>query len=218
MTNKFVLACGVLVIVGHSLHSQSYTQIVEIVQRFISPRASMVQLTKADPISGDVIQKEPAAFQLQGQFVRPDIAFAENTAVNKGANHILSINILRSEGDGYRIVFTKTYYDRVIFAQNFKTIGFQEIKLSDGRVGMLVITSSGASLGGDPEIFTWEEGVGYVNVIPPEVGGGYHFLWADDRGKLRLQILYSKGKYNTNAPPAVLLIWNEQTNKMEIVK
>lgn len=216
MSRKSLL-CSIAIAVGYWLPCHAQTQTINIVSQFISPGASIAQLFAADPLTGRTTETKPAVIQIMLDGSR-DIAFAESTKINAGKNQVLTISVLQPEDNGYRPVFIRTYYDKVLFAQDFKTIGFQEIKLDDGKAGLLVITSSGASLGGDIEIFTWKEGEGLVNVVPAKVGGGHSFTWIDDRGKLRLSIAYGRSKYDTNVPPPVSLAWNQEKETMEILK
>lgn len=192
-----------------------------IVKQFIFPGSSIAQLSEADPITGRVVKTTPAI--LHANLISGDsgdsIVFAETTDINGGKTHVLSINILQAGPGGYRNILTKTYYDKVLYGQAFKTIGLQRIFLTDGRQGILVITSSGAALGGDIEIFTWKSGLGFVNVVPDGIGGGYGFTWTTNSGRFEIEISYRRSRLSdSDVPPPTNLVWSEEKDIMVPVK
>ena len=122
-----MVVAAILVISCRLLSGETPTEIIGVVKQFISPGSSIVQLLETDPSSGETKKTEPAVFESQLTKGKADIAFAETAEIDGGGNHILSVNILQPEGgEGYRKIFAKTYYNKVLFGQNFKTIGFQE--------------------------------------------------------------------------------------------
>ncbi len=211
---KCISAIAILTSTGHLLLGQVAPSTLQIVSRFVSPGASLVEFIEADPSTGQTIKRSIAVLEASLSNGKRNIAFAESTRLNDKGDSILSINVLQAEADAYRIVFSKTYFDRVLFAQAFKTIGLQVVKLSDSKNGLLVITSPGASLGGDLEIFAWEDGLGLVNVAPSNVGSAYQFALSNSGGKLQVDISYTKGKRGTDSPPKTVLQWDGEKQAM----
>jgi hypothetical protein len=104
----------------------------------------------------------------------------------------------------------------VLFVQDCKTIGFQSIELPNGSAGLLIITSAGAALGGDIELFSWKEGEGLINVVPPKVGGGYEFQPLGGSSISTIKVSYRRSSIQTNVPPATILTWNNASSSFVV--
>jgi hypothetical protein len=188
-----------------------------IVRRFVSPGSSITQLvTHVDPKTGQGQKFAPAIVSAPLEGRSEDIAFAETTKLDEG-KQVLTVAILKPNQNEYVKVFTKTYYDRVMFGQDFKTIGFNSVRLSTDADGLLILTSTGAALGGDLEIFAWKDGLGFVNVVPPKVNGGHQFTWNNEDGVLVVHISYRKSETDTAAPPSTTLRWSAEAGAMVVV-
>lgn len=151
---KSRIALAVFLASGTSLgYCQVLPEAMVVVRQFLSPGASLPKV-EAYSSSGVLITSTPAVIKYPSAPGKADIAYAETTTIGEGPAHSLLISVLQAQGSKYQRVFSKTYYSKMLWSQGFKTIGFQQVNLSPTRTGLLVITSIGASLGGDLEIFT----------------------------------------------------------------
>ena len=160
-----------------------------IVKQFLAPGASIAPLQEWSPTSGAVVKSTPAVFEstlVMGE--GPDLVFAEDAKLDQGRDHVLTVSVLRREQGGYRRLFCHAYFDKILHGQEAKTIGLQTVALTGQRNGLLIITSTSAALGGDLEILTWKDGLGFVNVVPERLGGGHQFTWATRQGRLEVQV------------------------------
>jgi hypothetical protein len=208
MMLRLSIATSAIILGSLSIAILAQTPDIAIIKSFLTPGTHLIDLNEYDSKTGKIIASQSAILHLQMSSGSKDIAYAETADLENDEHHVLTVNVLRFNGTTYRKIFAKTYFDRVLFAQDWKTIGFQPIQLPNGKAGLMVITSAGAALGGDIEVFSWREGEGLIDVVPSKVGGGYEFQLIGGSSVSTITVSYRKSSTQTNVPPATVLTWN----------
>jgi hypothetical protein len=96
----------------------------------VSRTASQITVTALNQTGGpsessQVSRSTPAIIKTHLVGSEMDIIFAEDADLGAGGEHVMTIRMLRPFGDNYKCVFAGSYYDKFLFVQDSKTIGFQ---------------------------------------------------------------------------------------------
>ncbi len=199
-------------------NSQAPPNLRAIAAPFLQPGAAIVQMEAHSNASGQTEKPKLAIFKTSLSGEQSEIVFAQSIQLSDGGEKVVTIQLLRAYAGVYRSVFSESYYDHFIEDEGSGTSGLQEVTLSGQKKALLVITSSGASLGGNVELYQWQDGLGLVNLLPSGPGGAHYFKVSEKKEGLRIQLDYCKGPGRTDCPPPDVLVWRDDEQKMEIVK
>ncbi len=166
---------------------------VELAKQFLPPKAGLAQFEKFDPKSGEFIERNPAV--LTGHIVSEkskDIVFAYYSKASDMPTKSLFVDLLHETKSGYVKLSEFSYYGRFLWVQDFSTIGLRLLPVGKGgRESIGIITSMGASLGAQLQVFQWDDTFGLLNTMPERLSA-YDFSFFAESGRLRIVLSFEK--------------------------
>lgn len=180
----------------------------DVARTFLPPQGEMAELVTYDPSTGEPIERRPAV--LMGQIASSDvkdIVFAYYTRVADLGWKSLFVAILHKTDSGYVKLSEVVYPNRVLWVQEFATNGLNVLRLPGRDTDSIsMITSSGASLGGQLEIFNWDSDWGLKNVMPGNTSVR-HFGFKENKESLTITLSFERYPGEEGVPPPIVYKW-----------
>ena len=203
-------ALGMCVLVALSLPGTSTQEaVIRTASSFLSPGTRFSTLVRSDSHTGSTIASQPAV--LAGHLLSPDsddIVFASaNESKDKNAS-TLFLTTLHKFPNGYAIIFQKSYYQRFLWGQDFRTVGLRLVRLPDDSTdSILVITARGASLGAQVELYRWQRGVGMTNIMPDHPMA-HRVSIVEGKGQFILKLAFQQYAGQKGIPEPIVYRWD----------
>ena len=181
---------------------------LSVARTFLPPNSAIATLNTYDPAEGRVVGSPPAVFRahiLTGK--SNDIVFAYRTGEGDSYHNSMFICLLHRTHSGYVKLFELTYYGKMLWSQDFRTVGLQMVTAPGSSTEMIAVTTAiGASLGGRLEIFKWDSDQGLINLMPGN-GGLHHLTFSQDKGGFTVSLGFAKYEGEKGAPEPVVFKW-----------
>lgn len=188
---------------GGTLRAQGRSA-VEVARRFLVPNTQLEELYTFDYSAGRVSSRCPAV--LTGHILSADsddVVFAYYSPHISVLEKTLFITLLHRTSSGYEKEYELAYRSHVLLvpsAMRILRLGGQT------RDVAAVMHGIGAALGGQIDVFRWEEPAGWRNIFPAN-GSVHYFTILQDHGRVRVRLGYGKS-IDAATPPPVEYVWN----------
>jgi hypothetical protein len=181
---------------------------VTVARQFLPPNSQLEQLYSFDYRAGRAKKKWPAV--LTTHIVSPDIrdiVFAYQTPSNARRNgQTLFIAFLHDTEEGYEEIYVASYENEVLLAP--KAIRTLHLKGRDTDA-VAVMHGVGAALGGQLNVYAWNETWGIQNVFPPNRSMDYFYFFPRPEGlTIALTSFLAKRPGLDVSPPPDWFRWN----------
>jgi hypothetical protein len=175
-----------------------------VAKGFLPPGTEIAQLRKLDPESKQV-KSVPAI--VTGHVVSAessDIVFAYMNPAGESYDKSLFIGLLHRRDSAYVKIYEMTYYGRILLVHD----ALRLLRLPrDSRDSIVLFSGIGASLGGEVQVFRWNDSWGLVNVMPNN-GGVHHVSFVEDKEGLSVRLSFEKYPGEKGVQPPSLYRWD----------
>lgn len=190
----------------------SQPEVISVVKKFLPPNTQLATLEAYDSQTGKAKTRRPAV--LSGQLIRGssnDVVFAYYSTIPDLGTKTLYVSVLHKTGTEYVKLCELSYYNRVLWVQDFKTVGLRLIQLPGDSVdSILVMSGIGASLGAQVQIFQWRDGLGLIDVMPHN-NSVRSLSLKQEKGEFGIILSFSKYPGEPGTPPPVRYTWDGES-------
>lgn len=208
MNAKRLFFCTAFVLLSPLVCAAQQT-VSEAATSFLPPGTRLAELERFDSNTGNLIEKVPAI--LTGHFVTSnstDIVFAYTNTSQDPQAKSLFMTVLHKLPEGYTKVFEKSFYERFLWVQDFRTVGLKIVKMpGESTDSIMFITARGASLGAQVEIYHWANGLGMINVMQPHPSA-HKVTFSSETNQFTLTLSFEKYPGEKGVPQPMLFKWD----------
>jgi hypothetical protein len=198
--NQLLIAL-MLAHVGPSPRAQAEKPL-QVAHAFLPPNGQLAELYTFDYRSGRVSSRAPAV--VTGHIVSPnseDIVFAYYSPSVGVLHKTLFITLIHRASSGYQKEYELCYRSQVLLVPNAIQVLHLEGLATDV---VAVVHGVGAALGGQLDVFRWDDTVGLENTFPAD-GSAHYVSILPNGGRAKVRLGFGKA---INAGPFRDYVWD----------